>query len=357
MHLRERFVVNGGDFRRGAQFDRRDSGAVAVARYNQLKFGRLRRFESGGNRRVRHKADVNFRVVTADFELANFLRFAVDFREKLGLPGDRAFFEVESNGARGKRLLRLDFNRRRFVRLQFEKAFFRLANERRGVIFRRRVRKNADVLVLVLFLASKLRFRQRLREFRRPLDDRFARRQVTHRLVVFDPRPARLAPTRRVENSHLDVEFGRGLKRRSHGVVPFRTERPHGAARHVVDANVADVRSVDPNRLHRGYVLDGAFGGEVAGKPVPVRAGADGPFRILEGFQEVGARRIRRKLVRFRRHDARKGQIIRSFLRPNAVRNISDESAGRRRAQYRRAEDRVPKNATSFLFQHINVLS
>ena len=103
-------------------------------------------------------------------------------------------------------------------------------------------------------------------------DFRLYRCQITHRLLRFHPRTARLAPARTVEDADVDAQFRGGFQCRVHHLPPcFTVEFDGTFARFTVfESDVADKGAVDADPLHRLQIAAYAVGADVVRNPVPV---------------------------------------------------------------------------------------
>ena len=96
--------------------------------------------------------------------------------------------------------------------------------------------------------------------------------QVAHRLLRFNPRTARLAPARAVENADLDAQLRGFFQRCVHHLPPlFAVKFERTFARlTVLESDVADESTVDADALHGFQIAAYAVGADVVRDPVPV---------------------------------------------------------------------------------------
>lgn len=94
--------------------------------------------------------------------------------------------------------------------------------------------------------------------------------QITHALLRPDPRTARLAPSRTVEDTDLDTEFPGPFQRGMHHAPPLRRKERMLPVGLVADADVADEGAVDTRLLHGFEIPDRPLFGDVVRHPVPV---------------------------------------------------------------------------------------
>ena len=142
-------------------------------------------------------------------------------------------------------------------------------------LLRQRIRDNPYVFRIGAYI------RKRSLEPDWPFDNGLHRSQITHALLRFDPRAARLAPPRAVENADLNTKFTGPLQCGVHHAPPLRRKERMLPVRLVTDADIADKSAVDPHRLHGLEITNHPFLGDIVGYPVPIHANgiSSGTFR------------------------------------------------------------------------------
>ncbi len=225
---------------------------------------RLGRWKRYHNRGIGIEADMERRIGTF------YLKFSERAETAILSPGlqhcgprERMLGEADREAARCKRLCGLQANNKlsggrktdrglhvgvcHFLRpchLGGRGNYSIFTVQHKPVIFRSRVSNHFDIL------KKRIRLLQFLTKLLRPLHPKLRSCQVAHSFFRFHPGPARLAPSRRIKNADLDVQFRRRLQRRMDDIPPFFTQHFHLPVRQVVEPDIPDEGPVNTGFFH-----------------------------------------------------------------------------------------------------------